>query len=353
MTLAALAGKAGLSSKSVSAYEAGKATPSVDARIALGRALGFPHAFFERAEVEIPTPQQASFRALSTMRARDRDAALAAGALAMEFNGWLEEHFALPDACVPDLSELSPELAAATLRAEWGLGVAPVLNVVHTLETRGARVFSLCDDFHEVDAFSLWRDGRPFVCLSQHKSPERGRFDAAHELGHLVLHRAGRPEDARTAEREADAFASAFLMPAEAVRSQAPKVASIDTLLVLKKRWGVSVAAMNYRLRSLNVTTEWNYTDLCIEIARRGYRSSEPEGLSARESSEVLRLVFQHLREERISLRSIATALEVPVEDLRGLLFGWAVAALDGDPSPPRQHPDRPRTVLRLLAGGA
>jgi hypothetical protein len=41
----------------------------------------------------------------------------------------------------------------------------------------------------------------------------RGRFDAAHELGHLVMHGHERPLPGPEAEREANQFASAFLMP--------------------------------------------------------------------------------------------------------------------------------------------
>ncbi len=60
--------------------------------------------------------------------------------------------------------------------------------------------------------------------LSTDKSGERGRFDAAHELGHLVLH--GEHEDPRRedeisqrpcAEAEANRFAAAFLMPRSSV----------------------------------------------------------------------------------------------------------------------------------------
>lgn len=89
-------------------------------------------------------------------------------------------------------------------------------------------------DAAEVDAFSMWRQSTPFVFLNTKKSAEHSRFDAAHELGHLVLHRHGSPQG-REAEREANAFASAFLMPRASVLAYAPRMATIDHLIKLKK----------------------------------------------------------------------------------------------------------------------
>lgn len=52
--------------------------------------------------------------------------------------------------------------------------------------TKGIRVFSLAEEGREADAFCTWHDSKPFVFLNRMKSAERCRFDAAHELGHLV-----------------------------------------------------------------------------------------------------------------------------------------------------------------------
>src|SRR5260363_245495 len=85
------------------------------------------------------------------------------------------------------------------------------------------RVFSLSLDTTDVDAFSLWRQRTPFIFLNTRKSAEHARFDAAHELGHLVLHRHGSPQG-REAEKEADTFASAFLMPRATLLTQVPRL---------------------------------------------------------------------------------------------------------------------------------
>ncbi|WP_261371520.1 ImmA/IrrE family metallo-endopeptidase [Yersinia frederiksenii] len=60
--------------------------------------------------------------------------------------------------------------------------------MVHLIEPKGVKVFSLAENCVEVDAFSFWTNGKLFVLLNTMKTPERSRFDAAHELRHLVLH---------------------------------------------------------------------------------------------------------------------------------------------------------------------
>src|ERR1700678_4270171 len=89
-------------------------------------------------------------------------------------------------ACVRPHSE-----AARILRTEWQLGEKPVSNMIHLLESKGIRVFSLAENTVKVNAYSLWRRGKPYVFLNTFKSAESSRFDAAHELAHLILHQDG------------------------------------------------------------------------------------------------------------------------------------------------------------------
>ncbi len=113
----------------------------------------------------------------------------------------------------------------------------------HLLESRGVRVFSLAENCAEVDAYSVWRGPRPFVFLNVGKSGERRRFDAAHELAHLVLHRHAAPNGTE-AEKDAHAFASAFLMPSASMKAIGRVVPNLGFIIEQKKRWIVSASAM-------------------------------------------------------------------------------------------------------------
>lgn len=319
-----LATELGVSDRTIQNYETGASPPDPNTIAKLATLLNFPQQFFF-AEENMPSINHhaVSFRSLSKMSDAKRDCALSAGAIALRVNNWIESRFDLPHADLPDLSDLPPEEAAATLRRLWGLGNAPIPNMIHLLESKGVRVFSLDLQALEVDAFCVWNDGIPLVFLNTMKSGERSRFDAAHELGHLVrdtysmLHgKIHGPE----MEKEANAFASAFLMPKESLLSNKPAAFTLNHLIKHKQQWGVSLVALAYRYRALEQITEWHYRNLCIEIARNGYRTNEPEGMP-REQSQLLSKVFGFLRDRNVTKADIAQELLVSVDEINALTF--------------------------------
>jgi Zn-dependent peptidase ImmA (M78 family) len=346
----ALAEKSGLGLRSITGYETGDIAPSDAAVETLAKTLLVPVAFFDGPDLEEPGANGASFRSLTAMTAGERDAALAAGALAIELAKWIDERFALPAPDVPSMRGFEPEAAAEALRAEWGIGQRPIRNMVHLLESRGVRVFSLPAASTSVDAFSVWHRDVPYVFLNTAKSGEHGRLDAAHELGHLTLHRHGGSAKSRLAEMEGQRFASAFLMPTGAVLGCAPRMPTLDKLIRLKHRWSVSLIALTHRLHALRVLSEWHYRNLCIEIAKRGYRKCEPESIR-RETSQVLTKVFKALREEGVGRGAVARDLRIEVRDLESLIFGLVISLVPdrrGEGAVARKNP-KPPPQLRLV----
>lgn len=335
LTKAQLAKELGVTSRSIQNYEAGTSTPDAETLEKIGKLLNFPQQFFCIEELmPVIGEHAASFRSLSRMTEAMKNCALSAGAIAFKVNEWMEERFNLPSADLPDLSDLGPEEAAATLRRMWGLGNAPIPNMIHLLESKGIRIFSLAEEAREVDAFCTWHDGRPFVFLNTMKSAERSRFDAAHELGHLVRdvyslqHGEARGLEM---ERQADAFAAAFLMPRESIVANRPPVFSIKYLMKLKHYWGVSLIALAYRYNTVGQITEWNYRNLCIDIAKHGYRTNEPEPME-REGSQLLSKVLDVLRSHKLGRGEIAKSLCVSVDEINALTFKLThLSVLSGD----------------------
>ena len=324
LTKIALASRVDLTPRSLSSYESGAACPSPQTLEALADALRFPVSFFLRPDLEELSADGVSFRALKSMTAGQRDAALAAGALAIELSQWITRQFRLPSADLPDLRDHEPEDAARVLRVDWGIGVLPIANMVHLLESRGIRVFSLAEQAKQVDAYSLWYRGTPFVFLNTLKTPEHGRMDAAHELAHLVMHRHGGTHSrGRDVEKDAQQFAAAFLMPEESIRSVVRKrmVPTMPQLIALKRNWIVSVAALARRLRTLDLLSEWSYRGVNVQLSRYG-RSREPGGIEQRETSQVFEKVFRSLKKRGVSKSSVAQDLDVHLGDLEALVFG-------------------------------
>ncbi|MCU1685525.1 MAG: putative Zn peptidase [Amycolatopsis sp.] len=339
LTVAELARQLDVSAQSVTNYERGRQQPSRATLAKLVSVLGFPEGFFTAgASVELPDTA-VSFRARSKLSQGKRAAAVSAGVLAVEFNFWLDQTFRLPAADVPTLDHPDPETAADMTRARWGLGVDPIVNVVHLLESQGIRVFSLAVEHSEVDAFSFWQGETPYVFLNTKKTPERSRFDAAHELGHLVMHGGARESHGPEAEQEANRFAGAFLMPELSVRGRMPMSPLIDQIIEAKRIWRVSALALTYRLHELRMLTDWQYRSTCVELSKRGYRRAEFSGLVG-ETSQLLGKVFAALRERGQTARDVAAELEISPGELAGMVFGLIVAAVGND--------DRPLTVRQL-----
>ena len=335
MSAKVLAETAGVDHDTITRLVQGKHTPGSDTVDRLARALDYPKEFFLREDPEEVDASAVSFRSFSKMKAGERDAALSAGALGLMVNAWVEARFGLPD---PDLLDLSHEtnahVAASYVRQHWGLGEQPVGNLLSLFETKGIRLFSLSENTASVNAFSFWKGGKPFIFLNNFKTAESSRFDAAHELGHLVLHKHGDPKDGRSAEREANAFASSFLMPEADVRAKMPRPVSVDEILRAKVRWRVSAMALAYRLHTIQMVTDWQYKSICIELARRNFRSAEPGGID-RETSVVWRKILRQLWSERVTKDDIASEIDLPLNELEGLI--WSLTSAEHE-SPNRSH---------------
>lgn len=330
LTIKALASSVGMTSKIISMYEHGEAVPPNQTMALLAKTLHFPEPFFFLDDIADLNDTAVSFRSFSKMTASVKDSALGAGQIALEFAFWLGKKFDLPIADIPDLRGHHPEAAAATLRNILALGELPIGNMVHLLEAKGVMVFSLTENTLNMDAYSFWMNDRPFMFLNTKKSVEHSRFDAAHELGHLVLHKHGAPTG-KELELEANRFASAFLMPVGSVRAKAPRFPSINAFIELKPHWRVSVSALIRRMKDLSLITDWHYRGLMIELSKKGYLKNEPNAISQRESSRLLPMVFKALREDGISRKDIANELCVFVDDIDALFFNLTIVGINGN----------------------
>lgn len=277
-----------VSPAAVAQWESGVKSPTSENLALLARAVGFPIAAFHRAApIGISQPRQLSFRARSnatTRRVNVRAEQLAK--LVAESYVWLSERVALPTPNIPDVGApgVSPEEAAKACRRTWNLGDRPILKLGELLESQGIIVARASFENEHLDAFSCLV-GRPFIFLGSDKQDRaRSRFDAAHELAHLILHQhyaerhLSDAEDHKEIENQANAFASAFLMPA-ATFGQEVFDTSLNGFLRLKERWGVSVQAMVSRSFQLGLIDEYRRTELYRQMSYKGWRKAKGEPL--------------------------------------------------------------------------
>ena len=188
-----------------------------------------------------------------------------------------------------DINKNEIEYIASKTREFWKLKDSPISNVVKLLEGNGVFVYKFeninnndnnINTFSKIDAFSWWDEDKPIILLTKNKTAVRSRFDIAHELGHLILHKNIDfdnidNETLNILEKEADFFAGCFLLPTKALFQEYISN-NLDALFELKKRWKLSVQMIAMRLKNLNIIDEHQCSYVYQQLSHRGYNQKDP-----------------------------------------------------------------------------
>lgn len=322
----ALAREAGITAAAVSQFEHGHSRPTPATLLKVSHALDLPLGYFARRHGRVTgEAPPAFFRSLRSTSAAERRRATALVGLVHELVHAVEQHVALPTPDAPSNKtadgDIGIDRAAADARQHLDLDAnSPVPDVVRAMERHGIITARFRTDGHQMDAFSVNFPDRPVVVLGADKGHrDRSRFDAAHELGHLVLHN---PENAGTKEAEIQAhkFAAAFLMPADAIRDDLPRRADWERLAALKREWGVSIAALLKRAQTLGKMDPAAYTQAMKTLSARGWRKREPVDLGPAEQPVLLTKALDIARNHGVTLEALAAEHGLPLTDLRKVL---------------------------------
>lgn len=304
-TLTELANETEISKQLISQYENNDSKPSYDRLAIITEALRFPYEFFIQADQFNPQADVTYFRSLLSAGRMDRSAQKYKLMMIGELYMALEEFVSFPIQNLPDVSfsgndsdtddtihdqaQHELEECAMDTRRHWGLTDEPIGNFQFLLEQNGIIVSGYPTETQDIDAFSQRTlvGGRNLfiIAVDQGRKPEgRIRFDLAHELGHILIHPWSEAldeisrEEFKMREDQANAFASAFLLPRESfMHDIAAFPTDLQYYLYLKKKWKVSVAAMLYRARTLNVLTPNQYQYLMRQYSKNGWRKHEPD----------------------------------------------------------------------------
>lgn len=349
LTRTALAAALTRSPSALARWEAGAQAPGADALAALAQALCVPEHYFFSTPFDAggrPRFFRSMANATKRSRARIQCHLLWLQRVSDELQAWVD----LPAVDVPDLGGSDFRLtqaceiedAAACLRARWRLGRAPISDMLLVMENAGIVVGRCSFQAPAIDGVSHWSmaDGRPYVLLSSDKrTAVRSRFDAAHELGHLVLHRhvdadvLGHRDEFKELERQAHRFASAFLMPSEGFVNEVAET-SLDAFRALKPRWGSSIAAMIYRCKDLGLISEEHAGRLFKTSSARGWARLEPDDdrLVVERPRLMERSVRLLLTEGGFSVEQLLAELRLAPGDIEALC-GLPPGLLSGRPA--------------------
>ena len=291
LTGVALAEILGVSRAAISQYEKGDTTPRLKLVWQMANRLNFPASYFmrriERGDASVFWRSTATASKTARNRATIRLHWLA------DMVDYLQQEIRFPETNIPEIdlptspesySRETIEVVAETTRQHWGLASGPISNVAWLLENNGIIITLAAYDEPNMDSFCRYGDSDhfPLMCLNRDKaSAVRSRFDAAHELGHLVLHHHVEREywsnstRIKLREEQAHEFAGAFLLPRNSFEDDA-YLPSLDSLLGIKSKWKVSVQAMLMRCRSLDLLLEDHTARLWRNLSRRHWRTKEP-----------------------------------------------------------------------------
>jgi len=287
-----LAEKIGVSRQAVSAYERGDKMPDAETFQKIAEILRQPVRFFTKENA--PTFGEYSvrfYRKFGADTTRRNEACGVLGDWFVQVARYADDFVNYPSVSVPEAAPSAEDHRytheeindiADGCRSAWGLGLGPISNVLSLLESKGIAVCRYELAGEKVEAFSFWNGSRPFIFMASEKeSAVRARFDLAHELGHLILHRwvdeaeLEDPKILKKIEAEADLFAGAFLLPRSSFPNEVYTL-RLDAFIDLKRRWRTSIQAMVHRCSDLGLANADQSLNLYKQISKRKWRTREP-----------------------------------------------------------------------------
>lgn len=333
-----LAEKIGKSPSTIGQLEKGDIRPEPQTLSALSLALGFPPSFFAlKPQGPSIVTDGCHFRSLRSSSVREQRYVLSRGELLKELLLHLEQDVDFPPPRVPHASRKivtaeDVEACAQQAREAMGLQDGPIGDMVNELENLGVMVVHIDAHCRRVNAFSTWIGNRPYVFLNVFKgSTSQTRFDAAHELGHLIMHPDVVP-GSKELERQANQFASALLLPRNSFVKECPRRVNFQHLRELKLRWKVEIAALIYRAHELGFYSETAMSRAYAQMNVMGIRYNEGDEPPVEEPN-LLRDALEAMKQVGHSEKDWAEKMGMSVQELQALVDGRDLASPDAIPA--------------------
>jgi Zn-dependent peptidase ImmA (M78 family)/DNA-binding XRE family transcriptional regulator len=320
-----LASVSGLEQSDLSRWERGIRVPNDEQLEVLAHALQIPVSMLTDEELRFSHPVHRTQRAETKRTERKVNgrielARIAASRLLADIN--IDTPFAFPTSEEP--TPAGPEEAAEAIRRVWRIPAGPIDDLTAIVETAGAVVAPVDFGYDGVLAAysNLRSDHRWCFVNTRATDGAQVRFSLAHEIGHALLHwdRFDAPSG-KDAEREANRFAAALLMPrADILAALGRARITLDELVAFRRRWRVSVQALMRRAQDLELITSDQYVRLYKQLSRRGWRKSEPVEIPVERPTILTEALNVQRNAHRYSDEELAKIAGLPQERLADLL---------------------------------
>lgn len=310
-----------VSRQSISKYENGLQSPSPEVMEDICRILRLPLEFFlYKRKRKLDKTSPVFYRSLSAATKTERLRAESRYIWLQDIFSYLWQFIEFPSVNLPqfdlpsDPSQISTamiEEIAVKTRRHWHLGDGPISNLVWLLENNGIIVGSYSLEATTLDAFSQLCYDRPHIIIGTDKnSSVRSRFNAAHELGHLILHRnlsnthLNKKEYFSLIEKQAHYFAGAFNFT-ESAFSEEVSTCTLECFRLLKRKWKVSIGAMLQRAKDLGFIDPQEAQLLHRSYTRKGWRQQEPfDDEIPVEQPQLIKNAFELIIQQGVQSRS-------------------------------------------------
>lgn len=352
LTQAALAESSGLSLPAIKKIEGGKVAPRVANLQSIAGVLGV-----RLQELFTPVQELKTVRFRSNKKMKNRESIISKIAKWLDGFSSLEEAledvrpFRFADLVGADQELSNDDAVALAGRCRVMLGLKntePIHDIAGLLESAGVKLRLISLATAGFFGLSVGKEDKgPAVVVNVwEKIPtERCIFSAAHELGHLVLHpdafNVEAIEENPEEEKQADLFASHFLLPHEGFKKEWNEAAGlpfVDRVFKIKRIFRVSYKTVLYRLVESGAADQKIWPKFYTAHLRRYGQSlaghKEPMGLTDEPfrmdrhdffEDRLSRLTRRAVEQEEISLSRGAEILDITVEDMKDLLMEWVV----------------------------
>jgi Zn-dependent peptidase ImmA (M78 family)/DNA-binding XRE family transcriptional regulator len=309
----------GLTQGTLSKIELGLNEPSKDNLSQISDKLNFPISFFYKDDL-IFNANDIYYRKIHNIRKKSISKAEALMNIIKISVDKLLKNIEMPDPNYINWNidiHGTPSSAALKLREYWNIPKGRIDNITQIIENNGIIIIEFDFEIDKMDGISMFtRHQTPIIFINKNIPGCRQRFTIAHELGHIILHLKKIIPQSRDVEKEAWEFAAEFLIPKREFLSNVYKF-DLTSLGALKSYWKVSMSALIYRAKSLNLLSENQARYLWQQMSALGYKIKEPiEFNIPKETPQTLKLILdEYFNQLSISKTELANLLQISLDD--------------------------------------
>ncbi|KRL91614.1 helix-turn-helix domain-containing protein [Limosilactobacillus ingluviei] len=240
LTKGQLSEKVNISKQSISRYESNRSNISLKTLMSLVGELQFPTNFFtEKAKLNY-LDEGNFYRSWFGISQTQNGVYDTYKHAAVILRHYFEQYIDFPQLSSTDLSDSTPEDSAAQLRNLWGIGGAPIDNMVALLESHGIIVVNIPNATETIDGYATLDGIQYYVVITSLNDYYQSQLNLARALGRYVLFN-GAIGDSAQEHREmvkmADRFAYALLLPGYELANI--DLTDLTSYIAIKDRWGL------------------------------------------------------------------------------------------------------------------